>query len=37
MGVNGLLRTIIEASQVLGVNQDKISKWKSMLAKNAFI
>lgn len=33
MGVNGLLRTIIEASQVLGVNQDKISKWKSMLAK----
>lgn len=33
MGVNGLLRTVIEASQILGVNQDKISKWKSMLAK----
>lgn len=33
MGVNGLLRTIIESSRILGVNQDKISKWESMLAK----
>lgn len=33
MGVNGLLRTIIEASQIIGTNKDKISKWKSMLAK----
>ncbi len=33
MGANGLLRTVIEASQILGVNQDKIPVWKSMLAK----
>ncbi len=33
MGANGLLRTVIEASRVLGVNEDKIPVWQAMLAK----
>lgn len=33
MAANGLLRTIIEASETLGVNQDKIPLWKSMQEK----
>lgn len=33
MAANGLLRSVIEASQVLGVNQDKIPVWKAMQAK----
>lgn len=33
MGANGLLRTVIEASEILGVNQDKIPVWQAMLAK----
>lgn len=33
MGANGLLRAVIEASRVLGVNQDKIPVWQSMLTK----
>ena len=33
MGANGLFRTIIEASRILGVNEEKIPVWQSMLAK----
>lgn len=33
MAANALLRSVIEASQVLGVNQDKIPVWESMQAK----
>lgn len=32
MGVNALLRAVIDASKTLNVNQDKIAKWESMLA-----
>lgn len=31
MGVNALLRAIIDASKILNVNQNKITKWESML------
>lgn len=33
MAANGLLRSVIEASQILGVNQDKIPVWKAMQEK----
>lgn len=33
MAANGLLRSVIEASQILGVNQDKIPVWKTMQEK----
>lgn len=33
MGVNALLRAIIDVSKILNVNQDKIGKWETMLAK----
>ena len=33
MGANGLFRAIIEASRILGVNEEKIPVWQSMLAK----
>ena len=33
MGVNALLRAIIDASKILGVNKNKIAKWESMMDK----
>lgn len=33
MAANGLLHSVIEASQILGVNQDKIPVWKAMQEK----
>lgn len=33
MAANGLLRSLIAASQKLGVNSEKISTWQNMLAK----
>lgn len=33
MAINGLLRFVIEASETLGINKDKIVKWKAMQDK----
>lgn len=33
MAVNGLLRACIEASEILGINRDKVALWKNMQTK----
>lgn len=33
MAINGLLRSVIETSEILGINKDKIIKWKKMQEK----